>query len=173
MPSPRQAKDPSRSSHRETWRSPAGISAIAAAVTCVLGVITFFVVDLARPDDTPGPTPDGNLVFVYGTSMPNHSRYSYIEHYVESHRPAQVDGLLYDSGAGYPAARFGPGDPIPGYLLTLRPDSVAEFFTQMTQIEAGLFRQVGVTTRDGTRAQAFEWIGPTDGFKRIQRWEGD
>ena len=25
----------------------------------------------------------------------------------------------------------------PGYLLTLRPDSAAEFFTQMTQIEAG------------------------------------
>jgi hypothetical protein len=64
-----------------------------------------------------------------------------------------VDGCLYDSGAGYPAAKFGP--------------------MQMTQIEAGLFRPVGVTTRDGTRVQAFEWIGPTDGFTRIQRWEGD
>jgi hypothetical protein len=53
-----------------------------------------------------------------------------------------VDGLLYDSGAGYPAAKFVPGDPIPGYLLTLRPDSAAEFFTQMTQIEAGLFRRL-------------------------------
>jgi gamma-glutamylcyclotransferase (GGCT)/AIG2-like uncharacterized protein YtfP len=142
-------------------------------VTCVLAVITFLVIDLAGSDDPPPPTPDGNLVFVYGTSMPSHSRYSYIEHYVESHRPAQVDGHLYDSGAGYPAAKFGPGDLIHGYLLTLRPDSAAEFFTQMTQIEAGLFRPVGVTTRDGTRAQAFEWIGPTDGLTRIERWEGD
>jgi hypothetical protein len=54
MPSPRQAKDPSRSSHGEIWRSPAGISAIAAAVTYVLGVLTFFVVDLARSDHTAG-----------------------------------------------------------------------------------------------------------------------
>ena len=47
LASPRQAKDPSRSSHQETWRSPAGISGIAAAVTCVLAVITFLVIDVA------------------------------------------------------------------------------------------------------------------------------
>jgi hypothetical protein len=40
MPPPPQAKGTSGSSHRATWRSPAGIWAIAAGVTCVLAVLT-------------------------------------------------------------------------------------------------------------------------------------
>lgn len=172
---------------RETWRSPAGISAVAAAVTCVLGVMTFLFVDLVnRPAQpatgtatTAGATTsprstagEERLVFVYGTSMPGEVRYSYIEPFVESHEPAEVTGFLYDSGAGYPAAKFGPGDPIPGYLLTLRAASARDFFTQMTQVEAGLFDLVEVTTDSGTRARSYEWIGPTDGLQRIPQWDG-
>lgn len=173
------------SARRETWRSPAGISAIAAAITCVLGVVTFLFVDLvARPNAAPpggapapaspaSPSTDaGLLVFVYGTSMPGRSLYGAIDKYVESQRPAEVNGYLYDTGAGYPAAKFGTGDPIPGYVLTLRAASAQEFFTEMTRIEAGLYDLVPVTTSEGVRARAYEWLGPTDGFQRIPRWTG-
>ncbi|HEY5822060.1 MAG TPA: gamma-glutamylcyclotransferase [Propionibacteriaceae bacterium] len=165
--------------HREGWRTPSGISAIAAAVTCVFGLISFLVVQLVDDRDMPAAAPPSvsvaaatNLIFVYGSSMPGQSRYPYIQHYVESSRSSAVTGYLYDSGQDYPIAKFGPGDPIPGFVLTLRPESAEEFFTEMTQIEAGLFQPVAVTATDGTRVRAYEWIGPTDGLTRISRWEG-
>jgi gamma-glutamylcyclotransferase (GGCT)/AIG2-like uncharacterized protein YtfP len=96
------------------------------------------------------------------------SRYALIERYIDSSRPAEVHGFLYDTGAGYPAAKFDPtGAPISGHLLIIRPDAVDELHQQMTQIEAGLYEPVEVIAADGTRARAYEWIGPTDGLTRI------
>ena len=112
------------------------------------------------------------MLFVYGTTMPGQSRHALIERYIDSSRPAEVNGFLYDTGAGYPAAKFDPtGPPIPGHLLTIRPDAVDELYQQMTQIEAGLYEPVEVIAADGTRARAYQWIGPTDGLTRIDQWE--
>lgn len=175
-PKPPATPEELPSARREAWRSPAGISAIAAAVTCVLGLLTFVAVDLVdrRAEREPAAPVEAapNVIFVYGSSMPGQSRYAFIEHLVENSRAAEVPGYLYDWDLGYPLAKFGPGEVIPGYVLTLRPESSEEFFTQMTQIEAGLFELVEVTTRDGIRVRAYEWIGPTDGLRRIARWEG-
>lgn len=165
---------------RERWLSPAGISAIAAGVTCVLALVTWLVASLNTPDQPTSPQPSvpvsvgvaADKLFVYGSTMPGQSRYGYIEHYVESSTPDAVEGLLYDSGQDYPLAKFGPGEPIPGYVLTIHEDSVEQFFTSMTQMESGLFALVEVRTRSGERVRAYEWIGATDGLVRIPRWDG-
>lgn len=165
---------------RERWLSPAGISAIAAALTCVLGLVTWLIASLAKPDQPAAAPPTAptsaavaaDKLFVYGSTMPGQSRYDYIKHYVASSTPDSVEGLLYDSGQDYPLAKFGPGEPIPGYVLTIHEDSAQEFFTSMTQMESGLFSLVEVRTRSGERVRAYEWIGATDGLNRISRWEG-
>jgi len=173
---PSPARDPGRS----VWLRPGGISAIAgvaAVVVSAIGVLIAIVPGMgqARPTSkgTPSPSENGEVaLFVYGSSMPGQSRYDEIEEYVVEVEKDAVDGLLYDSGLGYPLAKFGPGDEIPGFVLWLDPDTATDFLRQQTQLESGLFDRVPVRTRDGVSATAYEWIAETDGFPRIERWDG-
>jgi gamma-glutamylcyclotransferase (GGCT)/AIG2-like uncharacterized protein YtfP len=114
-------------------------------------------------------------MFVYGTTMPGHQRYEYIQDFVAEATPDRVTGRLYDSGFGYPAAKFGGGQrPIEGYLLRLRPDRVSEARRTFTEMEAGLFEAVPVETESGVTATGYEWIGSIDGMPLIEdgRWNG-
>jgi len=115
-------------------------------------------------------------MFVYGTTMPGHLRYPLIEDFIAETTRASVPGRLYDSGSGYPAAKFGGGSGqgmIEGYLLRLRPERVAEAKRTFTEFEAGLFEPVSVTTDGGVTATAYEWIGPIDGLPRLDgMWKG-
>lgn len=154
---------------RGGWRSPAGLGTIAGVVSVLVAVIALFV-DRERSGDGPPPT----HFFVYGTTMPGHLRYPLIQDLVAESTPASVSGRLYDSGAGYPAAKFGGGEgTIDGYLLRIRPERVAEARRVFTEIEAGLFEPVTVTTVNGVTATSYEFIGAIDGLNRLgSRWDG-
>lgn len=151
------------------WRSPAGIGTIAAVAGVLVAVLALFV---DRGGDAHPSSPD-TYIFVYGTTMPGQSRYSLIEDFVAETIRASTTGRLYDSGSGYPAAKFGGSGTIEGYLLRLRPERVTEAKRTFTEIEAGLFDPVPVTTHSGVTATAYEWIGSVDGLPRLDgMWNG-
>lgn len=117
----------------------------------------------------PSPTPEGATeFFVYGTTMPGHLRYSLIEEFVADATPDRVSGRLYDTGVGYPAAKFGGGQSwIEGYRLEIREGREAEARRAFTEFEAGFFEPVTLTTEDGVTVTAYEFIGSVDDFEEI------
>jgi gamma-glutamylcyclotransferase (GGCT)/AIG2-like uncharacterized protein YtfP len=150
---------------RGGWRSPAGIGTIAAVVGVIIAAIALF---MTPGDGEDGPTSTDTYYFVYGTTMPGHLRYELIEDFVAKATRASVTGRLYDSGSGYPAAKFSSSeDAVEGYLLRIRPDRLSEAKRTFTAMESGLFEPVEVQTDDGTKATAFEWIGSIDGLERL------
>ncbi|MDO9591231.1 MAG: hypothetical protein Q7J04_08830, partial [Microcella sp.] len=93
-----------------------------------------------------------------------------IERYVETSRRDEVDGLLFDSGRGYPLAKFEPGGSVAGYLIELDASTRDDAMRALTQFEGGLFHPVEVRTRSGATALAYEWIGSSEGYPRIDFW---
>jgi len=168
-----------REAWRRTWLSPGGISGIAAVVALFIGFATLLV-QLREPATPPAGAPAASAtpgderpaLFVYGTSMPGMSRYDSVSRYVTGSVRDSVDGLLYDSGLGYPLAKFGPGGEVRGFVLWLDPATAEAAMAEMTRVEAGLFHPVSVRTRGGVTAQAFEWLGPTDDLPRTEVWDG-
>jgi len=161
-------------SSREAWRSPGGIAAIATVAGVLVTVIALFVSNDQGPA-VPAGEEDAYL-FVYGTTMPDHLRYPMIEEFVAEATPDRVTGRLFDSGSGYPAAKFTAGpETIEGFVLRLRPERVFEARRTFTEIEAGLFEQVSVETEGGVAATAYQWIGPTDELEPIADgvWDGE
>ncbi|CAN5762548.1 hypothetical protein BH10ACT1_BH10ACT1_08420 [soil metagenome] len=95
-------------------------------------------------------------VFVYGTLMPGHLRWGLIAPFATSSRKTQVAGELYDTGRGWPAARFaaplgvpalarpviagdaGLGAGIPGWLVELAPSSAATLMSQLDEVEGAV-----------------------------------
>ena len=105
-------------------------------------------------------------LFVYGTLMPGELRWPALEPFAASWERATAGGRLWDSGHGYPVARFGDGDAsIPGWLVTLADERAAEAVAVLDEIEevGVLYRRVEVTTSGGP-ALAYEWLGSTDGL---------
>jgi len=167
---------PRRRDWRRAWLSPAGISGIAAVLALFIGVAAILV-DLRNQapaaQATAGPaSPAEPALFVYGTSMPGMSRYDSVSRYVVRSSRDTVDGLLYDSGLGYPLARFGPGGQVPGFVLWLDPATAEAAMAELTRVEAGLFHPVTVRTAAGVTAQAYEWLGSTDDLPRLELWDG-
>jgi len=155
---------------RGGWRSPAGIGTIAAVAGVLVAVLALFV------DTGGGDAGDGSRdahYFVYGTTMPGHLRYKQIEDFVVATTRASVTGRMYDSRAGYPAAKFSGQGTVEGYLLRIRPDRLSEAKRTFTEMEAGLFEPVEVETKDGVAATAFEWIGSVDDLEQLSgMWNG-
>jgi gamma-glutamylcyclotransferase (GGCT)/AIG2-like uncharacterized protein YtfP len=189
--------DPAESSSSK-WaaviKHPLVASAAAAIIAgLVLALVTplFDVASSGADTDTPAtsesvpastpasptsvPTPAGTYFFVYGTTMPGHLRYHLIQEFVAEATPARVPGQVYDTGSGYPAAKFGPGTgEVEGHLLRLRPERVGETQRLFTQIEAGMFERVSVETNSGVTAFAYEWIGSIQGMELIAgEWSGE
>ncbi len=105
-------------------------------------------------------------IFVYGTLLPGQARWAVLEPHALTTRPATARGRLWDTGAGYPAARFDTtGDDIPGALVTVAPDRMAGVITTLDRIEGEgvVFRRVEVETSGG-RAVSYEWMGRTEGL---------
>lgn len=163
---------------RSVWLRPGGISAIAGVAAVVISAVGLLIA--FRPDASAAPASSPSAeaelqqpaMFVYGSSMPGQSRHDEIEQYVVDVGKDSVDGLLYDSGLGYPMAKFDPGGEIPGYVLWLDPETADDVFREQTRLESGLFHPVTVRTKKGVTATAYEYIGSTDGFPRIERWDG-
>ncbi|HEX6870565.1 MAG TPA: gamma-glutamylcyclotransferase family protein [Micromonosporaceae bacterium] len=160
---------------RGGWRSPAGIGTIATVASVLVAVVALIFTNGGGGPSNVGAaapaTPSAaqqTWFFVYGSTMPGQSRYYLIEDYVAETVRASVAGRLYDTGADYPAAKFGGGQgTIEGYLLRLRPDRASEAKRTFTEIEAGLFEPVQVQTANGVSATAYEFIGPVDGMTRL------
>ena len=113
----------------------------------------------------------GARLFVYGTLMPGQARWWALQAHVLSSEPAEAKGHLWDTGAGYPAARFDlSGPPVPGVLVTVAPDLLPDVLAILDRIEGEgvLFRRVEVLTSRGP-AIAYEWMGPTEGLVPLSR----
>jgi gamma-glutamylcyclotransferase (GGCT)/AIG2-like uncharacterized protein YtfP len=111
--------------------------------------------------------PGDVLLFVYGTLMPGETRWRHLSPYALSWVPATARGSLWDTGSGYPAAKFDDhADELPGLLVSLRPD-VAELAIQvLDRVEGSLYRRVKISTSRGN-AFSYEWLGPTDGLRLL------
>ncbi len=115
-------------------------------------------------------------LFVYGTLMPGEARWPALQPYAVSTERASAKGHMWDTGAGYPAARFdATGRDVPGVLVTVAPELRAEVIGMLDRIEGEgvLFRRVEILTSAGP-AVTYEWIGPTDGFSPLpDGWHGN
>ncbi|MDQ3570649.1 MAG: gamma-glutamylcyclotransferase [Actinomycetota bacterium] len=112
---------------------------------------------------------DATSVFVYGTLMPGEPRWPGLRPYAKSWEPATVQGHLWDTGRGYPAARFhSSGDALPGVLVALVPRLVSNAIASLDRIEGEgvLYRRVELMTSAGP-AISYEWLGPTDGLASL------
>ena len=89
----------------------------------------------------------------------------YLEPFVaDDGTPDSVDGQLFDTGCGYPAAVFDhraePGRTIVGRRFALRADRIDEALVVLDTEEssvAGRYRRVRVTTHAGPDAWAYEY----------------
>lgn len=170
------AGDRPRSGRRRLWLTPGGISAIAAVAALVLTAIGLVLQARASVPAPPAtsavPEPDAPALFVYGSSMPGMSRYREISEYVTRSARDSVQGQLYDSGLGYPMAKFGGEGEVSGFVLWLDPDTADAALAEMTRLESGLFHPTSIRTRGGVTAHGYEWISATDGYPRIDAWDG-
>lgn len=102
-------------------------------------------------------------LFVYGTLRPGDVRWPILAPYVAGDGVADaVTGRVYDTGRGYPAARFDEVGTIVGRTYELRRDRLAEGLAVLDQEESsveGGYRRVVVTTTSETRAWAYEYGG--------------
>ena len=110
-------------------------------------------------------------VFVYGTFLPGESRWPLLEPFAASVDAANARGQLWDTGRGYPAARFDVDGTIPGAVVALRAETEAGALVRLDEIESEgtLYRRITIDTSHGP-AQSYEWLGPTDGLRVLAVW---
>ena len=100
-------------------------------------------------------------LFVYGTLLPGEERWRFLAPVVIGQGvPDTASGDLYDTGLGYPAARFGTAGTIAGRTFTLMEASDDRALTELDVIEgavAGLYRRTSIVTGNGVRAWAYEY----------------
>ena len=125
--------------------------------------------------------PVSTWVFVYGTLMPGHLRWEVLAPHAAEHRPAQVSGMLWDTGRGWPALQVADDlidvsgldrRTVAGHLVRLADGAAARVLDTLDEIEGvdrGLYRRVLVGI-DGTEAWTYETLEPTDGWGVIDRW---
>jgi gamma-glutamylcyclotransferase (GGCT)/AIG2-like uncharacterized protein YtfP len=102
-------------------------------------------------------------LFVYGTLRPGQQRWPFLEPFVtdEGHHES-VDGTLYNTGNGYPAAKFDRPGTIFGRVYPLNLDRLDEGLELLDEVEGAvidLFRRVAITTSAGLEAWAYEYCG--------------
>jgi len=113
-------------------------------------------------------------LFVYGTLMPGHLRWPVIEPHAVGWRPAAVEGRLYDTGRGWPAAVFNPGeDLVRGWAVDLAPEVAPVVLDHLDEVEGvafGLFHRVETALLGGEPVVAYEWAGATEDLRPITEW---
>jgi gamma-glutamylcyclotransferase (GGCT)/AIG2-like uncharacterized protein YtfP len=102
-------------------------------------------------------------LFVYGTLRPGQQRWPFLEPLVldEGH-DGSVVGTLYNTGHGYPAAKFDRPGTIFGRVYPLNLDRLDEGLKLLDEVEGAvvdLFRRVAITTSTGLEAWAYEYCG--------------
>jgi gamma-glutamylcyclotransferase (GGCT)/AIG2-like uncharacterized protein YtfP len=109
--------------------------------------------------------------------MPGHLRWPTIRSAVIAARPAQIAGELYDTGAGYPAARLVPcGDQAPGdrratvvagWILEIHEDRSEQLLVVLDRIEGNQYERVDIVTIAGDRGIAYGWSGGVTGLRPL------
>lgn len=116
-------------------------------------------------------------LFVYGTLMPGHLRWGVLEHHAVGWRPAAIEGRLYDTGEGWPAAVFGPGgDLVRGWVVDLRPEVAEVVLAHLDEVEGvghGLFTRIEVALLGGEAAVAYQLAPDPGDLPRIAAWDGE
>jgi gamma-glutamylcyclotransferase (GGCT)/AIG2-like uncharacterized protein YtfP len=104
-------------------------------------------------------------LFVYGTLRPGEVRWPHLAPFVidEGHDDSTA-GALFDTGHGYPAARFDRPGSIRGRIYSLHEEHLDECLLLLDEVEGAvldLFSRVVVTTSTGLDAWAYEYCGAT------------
>ncbi len=112
---------------------------------------------------TPPAAADVRHLFVYGTLQPGESRwYELAKFVVDEGVRTTVPGMVYDTGLGYPAAKFtdaADGDVIQGRVYEFDEAQIAAALTRLDEVEGavrGLYQRVVVRTAAGPAAWAYE-----------------
>ena len=141
-------------------------------------------------------------VFVYGTLMPGHLRWGLIAPFAIRHQAATAHGQLYDTGKGWPAARFAPPlhnrdqvgpdtTVVHGWLVELTPAQASTLMGQLDDVEGAVaadehgtyptagptggvpeYRRVQIRTTDGTDAWAYQALRVGSDWTEIDEWTG-
>ena len=102
-------------------------------------------------------------LFVYGTLLPGEVRWTHLAPFVtDDGIPDTAAGELFDTGLGYPAARFGEPHRIVGRTFALVGETLDDALARLDEIEgavAGLYRRTRVVTHRGVTAWAYEYGG--------------
>ena len=102
-------------------------------------------------------------LFVYGTLRPGQPRWQHLAPFVvDDGHDDSVTGVLYNTGNGYPAARFAERGSIHGRVYELQSDRLEEGLRVLDEVEGAvldLFGRVAVTTSSGVEAWAYEYHG--------------
>jgi len=102
-------------------------------------------------------------LFVYGTLRPGDVRWPFLEPLVvDAGIDDSVDGTLYDTGLGYPAALFGDGNVVMGrtYILNeLLLDEALDLLDVEEGSVDGLYHRMRLVTHRGVRAWAYSYGG--------------
>jgi gamma-glutamylcyclotransferase (GGCT)/AIG2-like uncharacterized protein YtfP len=108
-------------------------------------------------------------VFVYGTLLPGESRWPLLASFATEVVEATASGRLFDTGRGYPAARFSDGSAsIPGACVRVAEERWESTLEMLDGVEAEgtLYRRVEVVTTAGP-ATSYEWLGDTEGLREL------
>jgi len=108
-------------------------------------------------------------LFIYGTLFPGEERWHFLEPFLARNQgepitPDSAAGHLFDSGFGYPAARFDGtntiADRIVGSLVSLEPSTVEECMELLDVVEGepeGEFHRIIIETDAGVRAWSYQF----------------
>ena len=106
-----------------------------------------------------------STLFVYGTLQPGDERWPFLEPFAtDEGTPDAVDGSLFDTGCGYPAAVFDhratPGEVVQGRRFVLHAGRLDEALAALDEEEssvAGRYRRTLVTTHADLIAWAYQY----------------
>lgn len=100
-------------------------------------------------------------LFVYGTLRFGDVRWQFLEPFVtDAGEPDTAAGALYDTGLGYPAARFDHPGTIVGHRYRLQSERRHEALEVLDEIEGtvdGLYHRIVIATTAGVEAWSYQY----------------
>ena len=130
----------------------------------------------------PVTSPSLDALFVYGTLMPGHLRWSMLSPHAVDERPATVPVTLYDTGNGWPAAVFGLTPTrrhIPGWVVWFSAGTLAILLHDLDEMEgigevpnpsADPYVRIRVPVDSVTEAWAWHATGTRSTWRMIDAW---